>query len=931
MLPAFVKTQLRFTILVFFILFSSETFSQAVDLSWIKTMGGTGADIANAAGLDAAGNIYVTGNFGGTADFDPGPAVYQLTALGTNDIYVAKYNSDGIFIWARQMLGSGFEVPYAIHVDAAGNFCITGMFMGTVDFDPGAGNFSLTPFGNSDAFIAKYDASGNFIWARQVGGTVADAGYSIVSDAAGDYYITGYFQGDADFDPGSGTYIMSGSVNVPRAFTLKLSASGNFIWAHQVNGPQGSMGYALTMQGNDLVITGNFTGTADFDTSPAVNTLVSASPGAADIYVLKLQSNGNYIWALKMGGPSLETPRTIATDAEGNIYSAGWYSNAADIPNDFDPGPGVFSLQSTGANTAMYLSKLSPSGNFIWAKTFAGPTPDFRGNSIASIAVDEDQNVYAVGSFVKTVDFDPGTGVYNLIAASDEWDSFIVSLNRQGDFVSAKQMKGPGLDISSAVLRNSQGVIYWIGCHNPGATVDACYGVSFGNAGQYDMFIAKFDRPIATITASSTAICSGTPLQFTAVVQNPGPNIQYQWQLNGINVGTNSNSFSASSLSNNDIIRLIVYRSASCSSILSDTSNTITMQVGEASTPSVVINTASTQVCTGQAVVFNAQSQNQGNNPHYQWTINGNPVGPNAAVFTTTSLQQGDMVQVLLTSNAACATIPTALSNQLLMQVSAGLNPQVSISTTTAAVCPKTPVHFIAQTHNTGTGLTYQWKLNGQPVGANIPTYQLLSPGNLDKVVCTITTNNGCSAQPVQVSSNEVVVQVHEVPAVVVNPVNAQVGPGQPVQITAQITGNYASYVWTPPGGLSDPNTLTPVATPNENTVYTLRVVTSENCITEASATIKITTELFIPNSFTPNNDGLNDIFRIPPGSDIVLDHFTIYDRYGNTIFHTRQVNMGWDGKYKGVDVPGGNYVYIITGKNNKGIINRKGNILLIR
>jgi len=118
---------------------------------------------------DASGNVYVTGYFSGTVDFDPSVATFNLTSAGSTDIYIAKYSSAGALLWAEQMGGSGADEGTAITFDGSGNFMLAARFNGTVDFDPGAGVANFTSNGNSDMFFGKYDSNGNFLWGKSIG------------------------------------------------------------------------------------------------------------------------------------------------------------------------------------------------------------------------------------------------------------------------------------------------------------------------------------------------------------------------------------------------------------------------------------------------------------------------------------------------------------------------------------------------------------------------------------------------------------------------------------------------------------------------------------------------------------------------------------------------------------------------------------------
>ena len=161
--------------------------------------------------MDAAGNVYTTGYFRGTVDFDPGPGTVELTSAGTSsrDIFISKLDSGGNLVWAKAIGGVSNDFGWGIVADSSGNVYTTGDFVGTVDFDPGTGPseiFELASVGSSDIFISKLDSNGNFVGAWAMGGTADDYGYGIFVDTIGNIYATGYFKNTVDFDPGYRNY-----------------------------------------------------------------------------------------------------------------------------------------------------------------------------------------------------------------------------------------------------------------------------------------------------------------------------------------------------------------------------------------------------------------------------------------------------------------------------------------------------------------------------------------------------------------------------------------------------------------------------------------------------------------------------------------------------------------------------------------------------
>jgi gliding motility-associated-like protein len=216
-------------------------------------------------------------------------------------------------------------------------------------------------------------------------------------------------------------------------------------------------------------------------------------------------------------------------------------------------------------------------------------------------------------------------------------------------------------------------------------------------------------------------------------------------------------------------------------------------------------------------------------------------------------------------------------------------------------------------------------------VGTNSPTYFNANLFNGDVVNCSLSTTRICTLLPVVINSNVTMV-IKPKPIISFNPASLSIFLGNSVTLNAAVTGNISTYLWSPPTGLSSTISNNPIATPTQTTTYKLKATSTDNCIAENSITVKVLTNTFIPNSFTPNADGINDIFRIPPTAAInKLQYFMIFNRYGNKVFETTNASKGWDGTYKGLKSEIGAYTYMIKANDNKGEVFFKGTVLLIR
>ena len=344
-------------------------------LQWVQSAGGTTTDEANRIAIDASGNVYITGYFSGTATF----GAISKTSAGSNDIFVAKYNSSGTLLWVQSAGGTGFDEANGIAIDASGNVYITGVFNGTTTF----GATSKTSAGGYDIFMAKYSSSGTLQWVQSVGGTSTDIAKGIAIDASGNVYITGYFGGTTTFGATSKTSAGSADIFVAKydpvgtAWSWVLSAGGT--------GFDQANGIAIDASGN-VYITGDFYDTTTFGATS------KTSVGGSDIFVAKYNSSGTLQWVQSDGGISYDYANGIAIDASGNAYITGLFSDTATF--------GATSKISSGGYDIL-VAKYNSSGTIQWVQT-AGGTNAESGNGIA---IDASGNVYMTGYFSGTATF----------------------------------------------------------------------------------------------------------------------------------------------------------------------------------------------------------------------------------------------------------------------------------------------------------------------------------------------------------------------------------------------------------------------------------------------------------------------------------------------------------------------------------------------
>ena len=389
------------------------------------------------------------------------------------------------FGWAKTFGGAGNDNVNSMSVDAAGNVYTVGSSFGAVDYDPGTGVANLIGK-NVDIFISKLDASGNYLWAKIIGGTNVDnVGFSEV-DHAGNLIVGGTVIGGMNETTGevSADFIYT-------SFVCKIDPSGNFIWIKTFEGTSYS-DYSFTSADisstGNIYFTGIFQGTRDFDPGTATSTLSSSGSKASDIFICKLSADGNFIWAKSLGNDEYELSRNLVVDAAENIYITGNFSGKA----DFDPGAAVFELSSAYyaapviGNTA-FIAKYDRNGSFNWAKSIDG-----KETIGYALAVDKSGNVYAAGTYQDKCDVNPGAAVDQRTSAGGI-DSYLCKLGSDGSFIWAKTVGGSGNDYGDAISSldlDVNGDVYASGSFRSGAFPAGTN--SFLNAyGTNDVFVLK--------------------------------------------------------------------------------------------------------------------------------------------------------------------------------------------------------------------------------------------------------------------------------------------------------------------------------------------------------------------------------------------------------------------------------------------------------
>jgi hypothetical protein len=417
------------------------------------TWGDTGGDDARYVAVDSSGNVYITGVFRNTVDFDPGNGVVSKTSAGGSDVYLAKYNACGQLDWAQAWGAASNDEGLSVIVDSANGVYVCGTFKDTVDFDPGSGTENHSANGVFDVFLSKFDSNGNFQWVGTWGGILRESAEEVGVDSSNNVYVTGYFEDTVDFDPGGGSASRT-SAGGPDAYISKFNSSGAFQWVRTwgASGGDNSFGLEVTSTG-DVYSTGQFLGTVDFDPGAGSDSHTSTGTWLPDAFITKFDTSGNHQWAQTWGSDDFENGIDVTVYNNTEVYCGGWFQGVC----DFDPSGGVASRTSNGA-ADIFVSKFNSSGTFQWVQTWGGSNFD----GLEQVNIDASGNLLVCGNFAGTVDMDPGGGTDNHSSNGLD-DAYLVRLNSSGTFQLARTWGGTGIDVALSVAGDTGGNMFLVG------------------------------------------------------------------------------------------------------------------------------------------------------------------------------------------------------------------------------------------------------------------------------------------------------------------------------------------------------------------------------------------------------------------------------------------------------------------------------------
>lgn len=856
-----------------------------------------------AVGVDAAGNVYIPDGYNQRIrKVNTAGIITTIAGTGTQG-----YSGNG-----GPAINATFRGPFAVVVDAAGNLYVDD-----------EGNSEIRKI---DITGTITDYAGNGIAGYSGDGGPAVAGEftyptGIAIDNSGNLYLADIINyvirkvsncilAQISQQPAAAAVCIGGNAS----FSVNVSNATGYQW--QVNSGSGW---------TDLNDGGMYGGSA---TSSLSISAVSGAMNGNQYQCQLMNACGTYPTSAAMLTVNSAAPPTLTIAASASMVCAGTPVSFTAAPTNGGSAPSyqwLLNGVNAGTNSPTYTNPSPAEGDIVSCVLTSNVTcvasPTAASNTIAvavnpvvtpALSITASTAMICAGAQV-TFTANPTNGG---AAPSYQWQVNGVNAGT-GNPVFASSSLANG-DVVNCILSSN------VAC--------ASSPTAFSNP--IPMLVNPLLTTGVTMNASANVICAGAAVSFTVSPTNGGTAPSYQWLVNGNDAGANSPMFSSSSLTNGDVVSCVMTSNAICTVNPIATSNGLAVTVDPLVTPAVSITASATTVCASAPVSFVANPTNGGTAPSYQWQLNGVNTGTNSPTYTNSGFVDGDVVDCVMSGDAGCAASPTAISNTIPVTVDPSVTAGVTIAASAGMICAGTAVSFTASSTNGGAAPGYQWQVNGHDVGTDNPTFASSSLANGDVISCVLTSSLSCSS-PVN-SGNTIVMTVNPLPTVNLMS-DTIIAYGQSIVLDATVDvggfGSIVSYTWVPASGLNNPALADPVAAPASSTTYQLTVETNEGCTASGKVAIGVFRSFQLPNAFTPNGDGENDVFRVPPSEGVEVIRFVIYNRWGGRVFMATNSGAGWDGTVGGQPQPAGTYVWqieyrdILTGKP----VRVNGTVILIR
>jgi hypothetical protein len=512
-------------LLISMLFFMQLTCLKAQRWDWVQTIRNGSNEYCWDVAADRQGNIVATGRVKAVSIFGSGTYTVTTQPKGLEtDVFVAKYRPNGNLAWVRREGGVQPDWGRAITCDKFGNVFVTGDYCDTATF----GSFRIAAAGsnqNRNVFFAKYDSTGTCLWVKTAGNAQGyTKGYGVTTDDLGFSYLAGYETGVVSFDG-----ITIGVANKSMPFVAKFSPTGVCVWAKRISiTVQGECNDICIDKEGNLLVAGNYNGVLYVNTS----TFTGNSPSWPDVFLIKMDTTGNFLWGTTAIGNYLDIPNAVDVDVTGNIYVGGIF--ARDLKFD-----GTTTINSRGAGTTAaevnasadaFIAKYNKDGVFKWVKTIS---------NVGDLAMDgmkvTPSSKVAVAGYIR------GPELYfadSLIKADTTVITFIATFDSEGKMLWNKLQgqKVPPTSVQIASVPRGLCIDhhenYFTGGEYVGNPVNFDSIIVGTNGTSIDGFVSKLFPPVdPTIKVDSIIVCPGKPVSFSAI--QAGYPLTYTWDFTG--------------------------------------------------------------------------------------------------------------------------------------------------------------------------------------------------------------------------------------------------------------------------------------------------------------------------------------------------------------------------------------------------------------
>lgn len=938
-------------------------FNNAGTLIWSTYYGGNNYDEASALAIDPAGNLFITGSTNSTdfPVFNPANGAYfQPASNGSYDAFVVKLSTNGALLWGTYFGGSADDEANSVCIDPQGNPILAGQTKSSdlPTFNPGGGAYyQPAPGSMFDGFIAKFTNAGSATWSTYIGGTGFDYGNSVSADVNGNIFLAGATTSNnfPTLNPGGGAYFQAAVAGAAfDAYVTKFTSNGVILWSTLYGGT--GTDEALTIV-NDPAGNVFVSGESAHSSFPTFNPGGGAffqptfGGGNSDGFILKFTNAGVRTWATLIGGSGdegIDSHKTLAADDCGNIYVT-FNTTSLTMPLVAPCMAGHYFDNSHNGGREIFLSKFSGAGVQTWGTYFSGSGDDLR----EAIDLDPNGNLFICGEWTSQ---NSTTVISNTYPVISPGPGAFYQPNFQGGLDDGYIAKFENVPVTASATSTPDACV----C-NGTATASATGGCPWYQYAWYNSGWSSVGN-----TASINNLCGGTyhvivrdsvsctaPDTATVIVSSTGGYVNLSqnvsicagssYTLPGGNIVSAAGTYI-------DTLAVI----PGCDTIFSTQLSLI----------NTMVSAQSATICSGNT-----------------YTLPGGAVVSAAGIYSDTLVSAGGCDSVITTTLTVISTL-TSVQNPVICTGNSFTLPggaTVSQAGTyhdtlaSAAGCDSiiitnlSVVPNLTHTQNIslcqGSGFT----LPGGQIATSSGTYldTLVSSGGCDSIITTNLTilpvkfsvQNpsicsdtffilpGGAAVATTGIYHDTLVSANGCDSIVTT--NLTVHPAPVANIsggTAISYGNAAtltasggtSYNWSPPTGLNSTTGSTVIASPASGTLYCVLVTNTNGCTAIDCINISVEIicgEFFIPNAFSPNDDGENDQLKayINP---LCVKEFSliIFNRWGQAVFETTDVREGWDGTVNDRMSNTGVYVYTCKAQLTSGEeIRRKGNVSLLR